>query len=86
MGNILANYSSKVSDIRVIGIPTVFERAFENQPRFDEYFKFSVVRNPWDRLVSVFHFLNINNESTELVAPRTRILFDRHIKKIQRKF
>jgi hypothetical protein len=24
---------------------------------FDEYFKFTFVRNPWDRLVSAFHFL-----------------------------
>lgn len=24
---------------------------------FDEYFKFTIVRNPWDRIVSAYHFL-----------------------------
>ena len=35
---------------------------------FDDYFKFTIVRNPWDRLVSVFHFLNIKKDSSNLVA------------------
>ena len=29
----------------------------KNRKKFQEYFKFAVVRNPWDRLVSAFYFL-----------------------------
>ena len=29
----------------------------ENSKKFQEYFKFAIVRNPWDRLVSAFFFL-----------------------------
>lgn len=30
----------------------------DSKVNFDEYFKFTVVRNPWDRFVSAFHYLN----------------------------
>lgn len=28
-----------------------------NKKKYKEYFKFSFVRNPWDRIVSIYHFL-----------------------------
>ena len=89
VGNILANFSSKVGRYKGDQHVTYsfLKESLKTKLDFDEYFKFSVVRNPWDRLVSVFHFLNINNESTELVAPRTRNrLFNRHIKKYKGNF
>lgn len=29
---------------------------------WDKYFKFSFIRNPWDRLVSIYHFYKFGNE------------------------
>lgn len=31
---------------------------YAGRPYFDEYFKFAIVRNPWDRVVSAFHYLD----------------------------
>lgn len=31
---------------------------YVSRPYFEEYFKFAVVRNPWDRLVSAFNYLD----------------------------
>jgi len=33
--------------------------------RYDELFKFTIVRNPWDRLVSCYHFYNHKDSSFE---------------------
>ena len=32
-------------------------RVIFGKKKFDSFFKFTIVRNPWDRLVSAFHFL-----------------------------
>ena len=37
---------------------TAMRRREELGQRYDELFSFAFVRNPWDRLVSTFHFLN----------------------------
>lgn len=34
-------------------------------PDYDDYFKFSFVRNPWDRIVSIFHFRRDNIKKIE---------------------
>ncbi|MHB8814127.1 MAG: sulfotransferase family 2 domain-containing protein [Steroidobacteraceae bacterium] len=34
------------------------KHVLQHQGVFDRYFKFSIVRNPWDRLVSVFAWMN----------------------------
>jgi hypothetical protein len=41
---------------------------------FDHAFKFAVVRNPWDRMVSAFHFLK------EARWPDDKVWSDRHLK------
>ena len=40
-----------------VGHKTIFQFQTYSQHCFDQYFKFCVVRNPYDRLVSAFHFL-----------------------------
>lgn len=37
-------------------------------PEAGDYFKFSFVRNPWDRLVSAFHYIIERRKELELVA------------------
>jgi len=39
------------------GHPWSIEYFLDNPEKWRKFFKFSVVRNPWDRLVSAFHFL-----------------------------
>lgn len=48
-----------------------YQMIFDQQD-FDEYFKFSFVRNPWDRLVSAYRFMKHGAEAATavgLVAP-----------------
>jgi chondroitin 4-sulfotransferase 11 len=40
-----------------IGHKSILQFEAHNEKKYDEYFKFTVVRNPFDRLVSAFHFL-----------------------------
>lgn len=39
---------------------------------FDSYFKFAVVRNPWERAVSTYRYLNINESFDDFVDRLTR--------------
>ena len=40
-----------------IGHKSILQFESHNLKKYHEYFKFTVVRNPYDRLVSAFHFL-----------------------------
>ena len=86
VGSALKKYSAKVK--RYKGDQHVSYNFLKENMKptinFDDYFKFTIVRNPWDRLVSVFHFLNIKKDSSNLVAPVTRRkLYNRYIKSIK---
>lgn len=89
VGSALKKYSAKVK--RYKGDQHVSYNFLKENMKptinFDDYFKFTIVRNPWDRLVSVFHFLNIKKDSSNLVAPVTRRkLYNRYIKKYKGNF
>jgi hypothetical protein len=44
------------------------------RPYFGEYFKFAFVRNPWDRLVSAFHYLNAGGANPQDLQFREQYL------------
>ena len=49
---------------------------FLGSETFDDYFKFTVIRNPFDRAISIFYFAkNIENNLRHIIAPRWRFKF-----------
>jgi hypothetical protein len=45
-------------------LPAIVLREFLPKDTWDSYFKFAFVRNPWDLVVSTYHFLKQNLEAT----------------------
>jgi len=49
-------------------------REYQGRPWFDEYFKFGFVRNPWDRVVSAFFYLDAGGANAADAAFRAEHL------------
>jgi chondroitin 4-sulfotransferase 11 len=43
-------------------VPSLVQKGFISQQWVDDSFKFAFVRNPWDRLVSLYHWLGLKKE------------------------
>ncbi|MFN3230524.1 MAG: sulfotransferase family 2 domain-containing protein [Alphaproteobacteria bacterium] len=56
-------------------IPALAYR-YKSKEKFEDYFKFCVVRNPWDRCVSAFHFLKAGGVSDDDRLWADRVLGD----------
>ena len=61
-----------------IGHPTLDYYYAHDPVATDSYFKFTVARNPWDRLVSAFHLVKNHcaNENERVIQWRNRYLYD----------
>jgi hypothetical protein len=52
-------------------------RMFLGSETFDDYVKFTVIRNPFDRAISIFYFVkNIENNLRYIIDPRWRFKFE----------
>ena len=52
---------------------------------FSEYFKFSIVRNPWDKAVSQFSYMKSRADLREFIGMKEDDEFKRYLSLIQRK-
>ena len=52
---------------------------------FDEHFKFSIVRNPWDKAVSQYLFMKRREDLREYIGMRKRDKFKKYLSLIQKK-
>jgi hypothetical protein len=58
----------------VMGHTPISEIRKRHRKEYDEYFKFAFVRNPWDRIVSAFHFLTNGGRGNEEDQKRQKYL------------
>jgi len=56
--------------------------------KFNEYFKFSFVRNPWDRVVSAFYYLNTSELNPNILSFRIKYIdkYNMNFKKFVKDF
>ena len=67
------------NDVDVIGHHAKYAEIFSNQQRNrSDYIVFSFIRNPWDRLVSTFHYMMQGGRSEIDVVRRDKYLYRYH--------
>ena len=60
-------------------------RAETGEPVFNDYFKFTVVRNPWDKLVSQYHFMAKREDLRQFIGMNADDDFTAYLELIQKK-
>jgi len=50
-----------------MSLPNI-KKTLNNDKLFNEYFKFSITRNPWDRVVSAYHHFSSQSSFNEYIA------------------